>query len=319
MKKLAPTFIILIVSFILGEVSLRFISEKKKITILETLKYSNELRPKPTQEAPHPLHFKNKSKKIMGHPLRTNSLGLRGGEIDSSNTRRVLVLGSSSTLGWGVSEENSFVELVDKELPDTEVINAGVANITTEYQYNILKNLYPTIQPDSVVLQYFFYDSRVESQVASNWLLKNSFLATYFYSWYLGFKFSIGENENLFDYFQKRYAPDNPEWIDNQKSLQKISQFCKEKSLPLVVLLYPELHDVSENSPIQSAYKEIKRVLKGLDVEVLDSPSFQEYAGRERELWVSFQDAHGNKIVQQAMAKKFVEYYSSSSSYSSAK
>ena len=64
--------------------------------------------------------------------MSTNSLGLRGPEIDSPKKHlRVLCLGDSVTFGWGVEEQNAYPALLQQKIM-AEVINAGVPGVPTD-------------------------------------------------------------------------------------------------------------------------------------------------------------------------------------------
>lgn len=56
--------------------------------------------------------------------LQTNSEGFRDDER-SSNLKTVLLLGCSTTLGWGVNREETFEFLLDSAHPDVTFINGG--------------------------------------------------------------------------------------------------------------------------------------------------------------------------------------------------
>ncbi len=57
--------------------------------------------------------------------LRTNSLGFRGPEVGPKAKPRVLALGGSVSMGWGVDEEDSWPALVTRDL-GIEVLNVGI-------------------------------------------------------------------------------------------------------------------------------------------------------------------------------------------------
>ena len=312
MKKVCPLFVVLFFSFIAGELAIRIVSHKKKISIIETLKYSNQLRPPSTSTTPFPLHHKNKNVKIMGHDIRTNSLGLRGPEINNKNSKtRILSIGSSVSLGWGVSEEESFAKKIEKISPNFEVINAGIANTNSQYQFEVLKKLLPLVNPDIVLLNYFLYDSRDRSQITKNTFLKNSFLGTYLYSWILNLKSSMKKNESIFDYFKKTYRPNSPLWQKSLLSVKKMSDLSSKESISFIVMIYPELHDLSQSSPVISIYNFIETEFKKLGIPTIDKvhQRLSNYSGKERQLWVSPTDPHGNSVVQDVIAETFIEWH----------
>ncbi len=63
-----------------------------------------------------------------------NAEGLRDRHYDYARTpgrRRVLVLGDSVVWCWGVEHDECFTERLERTLPDTDVINAGVPGYST--------------------------------------------------------------------------------------------------------------------------------------------------------------------------------------------
>lgn len=60
--------------------------------------------------------------------LRTNSLGFRGPEIGPKTAPRVLALGGSVSMGWGLPEEDTWTALVTRDL-DIEVLNVGIPGV----------------------------------------------------------------------------------------------------------------------------------------------------------------------------------------------
>ena len=53
---------------------------------------------------------------LQGTKLRTNSLGLRGGEIRDDGSTRILALGDSCTWGWRVEENESYPAVLEARL-----------------------------------------------------------------------------------------------------------------------------------------------------------------------------------------------------------
>jgi GDSL-like Lipase/Acylhydrolase family len=91
--------------------------------------------------------------------IRTNALGLRGGEVAASKapgTRRVLVVGDSYVFGVGVDEEHTLPARLQRMLStggeSWEVLNLGVAGYSTDQEYVLFRELGPRLAPDVVVL-----------------------------------------------------------------------------------------------------------------------------------------------------------------------
>ena len=98
-----------------------------------------------------------------------------------SNRNRILFLGSSITLGWGVDHQDTMTEKLNKMLNTQsnsyEVLNAGIGNYNTvRYVEHYLSKL-SVLKPDSIVIQYFVNDAESLKSGGGNWLLRNIQLA----------------------------------------------------------------------------------------------------------------------------------------------
>ncbi|MBW2524483.1 MAG: hypothetical protein JRI23_09920 [Deltaproteobacteria bacterium] len=71
--------------------------------------------------------------------VRVNSLGLRDDEA-SLEQPRIIVLGDSFAMGWGVEQEQSFPELLEREL-GRPVLNAAIASYGTAREIMSLRRL----------------------------------------------------------------------------------------------------------------------------------------------------------------------------------
>ena len=89
--------------------------------------------------------------------LHTNSLGYRDTEIDAQSPTW-LFLGCSTTLGWGVEEEETFVELLETKM-SIQAINAGQPGWSSK---QALLNLdeFKDIKADVVVIGFGVRDAQ---------------------------------------------------------------------------------------------------------------------------------------------------------------
>lgn len=106
--------------------------------------------------------------------FRINSLGLRDREIDVEKRPgifRILFLGDSMTVGWGVEADEAFAKRVeqilnggrdlgpDESTPAYETLNCGWASwFTTDGAYVFLRHRLAELEPDLVVLAFFLND-----------------------------------------------------------------------------------------------------------------------------------------------------------------
>ena len=82
--------------------------------------------------------------------VRTNSLGLRDDEPGPKAGRRVLLLGDSFAMGYGVPRGQIFADLLEKQL-GIDVVDAGTGGYEIVQQPRMLADLAPRLQPDLVV------------------------------------------------------------------------------------------------------------------------------------------------------------------------
>jgi lysophospholipase L1-like esterase len=69
--------------------------------------------------------------------VRINAKGFRGREIPyarNGTARRILILGDSHVWGFGVEEEETFGRVLERKLPDAEVVNLGVSGYSTDQE-----------------------------------------------------------------------------------------------------------------------------------------------------------------------------------------
>jgi hypothetical protein len=102
-------------------------------------------------------------------PIRTNSLGLRGPEVDLSWHPRLLFLGDSITLADYLEEEATFTRQIETLAIQAgqpwQVLNSGVGGIGTEAEFSILKELAPRTSPDWTVLNLYLNDVQPSASI----------------------------------------------------------------------------------------------------------------------------------------------------------
>ena len=103
------------------------------------------------------------------HLAHINSLGLRGPEVGpkEEGTVRILALGDSLVYGQGVGDDETIPFLLQEMLTAQdpagrkwEVINSGHRAYDTRQELALLEELGPELQPDVVVLFWFWNDLR---------------------------------------------------------------------------------------------------------------------------------------------------------------
>ena len=73
---------------------------------------------------------------------------------------RIIAIGDSSTFGWGIRAEHTFVEVLDDLLPDFSVINLGVLGYSSFQGYQRLIKQGLPLQPSLLVVSFNYNDRR---------------------------------------------------------------------------------------------------------------------------------------------------------------
>jgi lysophospholipase L1-like esterase len=110
---------------------------------------------------------------------RVNNLGLRGRDIEPTKkptSYRILMLGDSFTLGYGVADDETFSAVLERTLHAkavtikdraVEVVNAGVGSYAPILEYLQLTKSLGRLDPDLVVLNFDMSDLEQETAYRS--------------------------------------------------------------------------------------------------------------------------------------------------------
>jgi len=106
---------------------------------------------------------------MRGHLFRTDSRGMRGQELETpkpEGVKRLVFLGDSVVLGWGVADEDTFVSRTQTALSAAtgepwETVNAGHLLHDTTQELGVLEEVGLQYEPDVLVLVF------VENDVVS--------------------------------------------------------------------------------------------------------------------------------------------------------
>lgn len=91
---------------------------------------------------------------LLGKNLSSNSLGFRDKEFKKQKEKfRMIGVGDSVLMGWGVADRENFFHLVTDQL-GIEGYNFSVAGYSAFNQYYVIKDLALNYEPDLIVLSY---------------------------------------------------------------------------------------------------------------------------------------------------------------------
>jgi hypothetical protein len=131
--------------------------------------------------------------------LSTNSYGLRDDETSLSNPR-IISLGDSFCTGWGVEQNETYTDIIEKKLK-TKSLNAGISSFGTIREGIILKKL----DKDSlnlVILQYCLNDYQENKTWADSLLRGAKFLPS---NNEISYKKRVVQNDIQRNYFPLRF------------------------------------------------------------------------------------------------------------------
>lgn len=300
---------------------MRVITSRRLIYNIEMVKYARALKqPDPRGVVSH-VHRPSQRATLMGVEVALNALGNRGPELidpKPSGTSRVLVLGSSVTMGWGVPFESVFTTVSQQRLNTEqpfgpavrfEFANAGIGNYSTAFQHELFRAQYPLVKPDLVVLNYFISDVQPRNKGRDNLLLKHSYLAAWGFDRYSQWQFSR-QGKDLFSHYAEFYAAGSEPWIAAQRHIRDIRDTLAADGVPLVVMMVPDIHDLSAGSPYQALYAEMERAFRSSGLDVVNTfGAFQQRFGSDvASLWIQSDDPHPNAAGHALLADQLVTH-----------
>ncbi len=173
----------LLVALGLGEGVVRLSNTSMQSYDIEMWRYARELKLPSDNPVLGHEHVNNASSTLQSVEIRFNNMGLRGPPVSVplKADRRILFLGSSVTLGWGVAEQDTVTARLERMFAaagqQVAVLNAGIGNYNAErYVERYLTRLI-ALEPTDIVLHAFVNDGEILKPGGANFLIRNSQLA----------------------------------------------------------------------------------------------------------------------------------------------
>jgi len=277
---------------------------------VEMWKYSRSLKTiSPNKDLGHE-HKPGFTARLQNVDIRINNLGMRGGEPNLKADTKIIMLGSSITLGWGVSEELIYPSILKQSLQartnrSIEVFNAGVGNYNTFREVESFFLKYKTLNPDIIVLNYFVNDAEILPAPKSNWLLENSQLAVLLWSRLEQIKTKFGVQESFEEHYKNIYQNDFEGWILTKKSFAKLGKYANDRNIPVVVAMIPDIHNL-KNYPFGFIHKKIKKLSEDNGFEFVDLYDSFKNIEKPEEIWAMTGDPHPNAKGHQLIANQLL-------------
>ena len=274
----------------------------------------------PFEHAPYRKAF------LYGAEINTNNEGFRADRDytlnKSGDTFRILVLGDSVALGWGVNFNETYSQLLEKKFnqlntTNFEVINLGIGNYNTAMELEILKDKGLKYNPDLIILGYYINDAEIAPEKLKTDLIglikSHSYLYALLGDKYLDLKIGSSADYNYTNYYSALYKEGFEGKNKAESALKEISEISKSNKISLIVVIFPEFHNFKDYA-FQNATDFVTNISEQENIPYLDLlPYYKEY--NPKDIWVSYEDAHpntlGHKIAAEAIysfiENKFLE------------
>jgi len=283
---------------------------------IEMWKYAKYVKVRSDDPEISHLHRPGAQAFLMGVDVRINSVGLRDREISvekPAGTYRILVLGDSTTLGWGVPFDRLFTKLLERSLnanPPSpryrryEVLNGGVGNYNTAQEAAWFKAHGVRLNPDMVVVAWFINDAEPTPRLSRNWLASHSFAYVGIASTVDVLLRRIGVRPTYKDYYQSLYVASQTGWLKSQAAFAELRDLCRTRGMSMRILLIPELHTLGGRYEFAGVHDLIREVGRRTGTPVLDLLDAFPEAADPSKLWVSPGDSHPGGVANELMARK---------------
>jgi len=289
-----------------AEIILRFKNSDGKNYHIEMWKYSSVLKQRSDNPVLGHEHVPNKAAKLQNVQIRINEKGLRGSSLPAASLgqRRILLIGSSATLGWGVEEEKTISAQLQKKFKAANinaiVMNAGIGNYNTERYVTLFLEKNKDLNPTDIVVNYYLNDAEVLAPGGGNVLIRNSQLAVTFWILANRLKGTFGHTD-LLSHYKETYKKTYPGFIRMNKALGNLANYAKQNNIRLYLMIMPEVHDIS-NYKYDFAHEIMQEISMAKGYIYVDALPAMKKVDDAQSLWTMPSDPHPNNIAHSMFA-----------------
>ena len=254
----------------------------------------------------------NKKAILQKKEIRINNIGQRGKDLDINKLdiydRKIMFIGSSMLLGWGVEEEKIFTSIIKKkaEIDNRKwlIMNGGIGNYNTiRYVENYLEN-WSEIEIDDLIVAYFINDTEILKQQNPNFFEKHTHIGVLIWK-FINSQINIFKNENASDYYKNIYEDDFEGFNIAKNELKKLNSHCLIKNIKCRIILIPHVLKIK---PYQFKFinEKIINFSKNNDIEYYDLlDDLQKYENTK--LMNDYNDRHINAFSHNVIGERLYE------------
>jgi len=286
-----------------AELLLRVKNSDGKNYHIEMWKYSRDLK----QASQNPVlgheHLPNSQAKLQNVTIRTNKGGMRGAAIApvKKGQRRILLLGSSATLGWGIAEEETMSSRLQLRFGESAVVmNAGIGNYNTKRYVELFLTKNTKVAPTDIIVNYYLNDAEILKPGGGNFLIRNSELAVTFWILFNRFFSETGEGA-LLNHYKAIYEPEFKGLIEMKQSLKKLADYSKRHNINIILMMMPEVHDLKDYK-YKFAHDIMAKTAKTLGYKFVDGLPALKDIKSSQDLWAMPGDPHPNALAHKLFA-----------------
>jgi len=263
-------------------------------------------------------HIPNTEAMLYGVNIKINYFGFRDIEYSlekPANTYRIMVLGDSFTLGWGVPLENIYSEVLERMLNENakttrfEVINTALGNYNTQMEYEMLKEKGMAFKPDMIIIGYYPNDPELTVKFnpysITTILKRHSYTYAFFWDRITNIKtrLKIGKKTGSYTgYVHELYKKDFEGRNIMENSLTGIIDLARQNNITVVIAVLPQFFGDLKNYEFKEVYPIVNNITLKKGVLTIDLvPYLQNYDVED--IVISFEDAHPNKLSHGVIAK----------------
>jgi lysophospholipase L1-like esterase len=305
----------LILCAVLGELAVRMLYPRIANYNMEMWHYASKVKQRTSNPKLPFLHAPNRGGFFYGADIQTDSVGFRDRDSPVARVpgkKRIMLLGDSFTLGWGVVFDSIYSKQLEKLVNDngrpTEVINTGVGNTNTVMELEQFKAIGLRFKPDMVILMYYINDAEPTPPVVGalkTAIVTHSYLIAFLSDQMIKLTPRLNQSYDWRAYYAGLFKPGRPGLEASREAIDELAVLCRQNGIRLVIANIPELREL-KNYPFPEATEFVRRAAEKNDVPFVDLlPALVNEDPAT--LWVTKEDPHANAKANAIIGRALFE------------